>query len=75
MSDDWEKGYRIDKTLQALRDLMAATKEEAPNLTDDFDHFTVKATGENAGKTLWHLTRGQEGIPNTLKLQVLSTEK
>ena len=67
-------GYCIDRTLAALRELQASAEDEASSLIDDFNHFTVRDLGRIAGESLWHLTRGREGIPNTLELSISTTE-
>ena len=60
------------KGLQALRDLKAAWEEEKDDgsYVDDFDYFTMNDLVKMTQRALYHLTRGEEGTPNHLELQV-----
>ena len=61
----------MTKTLKALEDLRVAIESELRDEPDDFNWSTMRQLNDYAGCALWHLTRGEKGIPNHLKLKVI----
>ena len=61
----------ITKTLQALREFVAAFEQERESIVDDFDYVTLYELAKQAQSDLYHLTRGQEGISNRLPVVVI----
>lgn len=62
--------YDLNKVLDAIRTINEQTilaKEHEP---DDFNYSLFLEIDKVAQKGLWHLTRGQEGTPDKLKLWV-----
>lgn len=61
----------MTKTIKALEDLRAAIESELKEEPDDFNWATMRQLNDYAGRALWHMTRGETGIPNNLELKVL----
>lgn len=61
----------MKRTLENIRTLVESIKEDSKDIPDDFDYWLIKDLETFVGKTLYMLTRGEEGIKNALKLEVL----
>ena len=61
----------MTKTIKALEDLRDAIESEIKDEPDDFNWSMMYQLRESTGRALWHMTRGETGIPNNLELKVL----
>ena len=60
----------MDNTLIAIRKLIQTIESENQNESNDFDYWLLQDLKTFAGKTLYQLTRGEEGIKNSLELKI-----
>jgi hypothetical protein len=61
----------MTKTIAAMEALIAAIDSEIKDEPDDFDWGLVSELRNRVGRDLYHLTRGELGIPNHLELKVI----
>lgn len=67
--------YDIKEVLNAIRVIHAQCKGAKNHEADDFDYGLIQQLDEVAQKVLWHLTRGEEGIPTRLDLSVVPSKE
>lgn len=60
----------MDNTLIAIRKLIQTIESENQNEPDDFDYWLLQDLKTFTGKTLYQLTRGKEGVRNSLELKM-----
>lgn len=60
----------MQQSLESIRELIKNIDIETKLISDDFDFWLLRDLKTFAGKTLYQLTRGEEGIMNRLKLEL-----
>jgi len=64
----------MQKTLEALRQLIKAVEEDSKNESDDFNYWLIMSEKQSAQKALYQLTRGKEGKINLLNFNLIEVE-